>query len=60
MRNLGYTYREELIWVKKTKNDNLVNGNGYIFRHSHEAMLVFSKGRVNCDIAISKASGTII
>ncbi len=50
MMKLGYKYREELIWAKITSKGNLVNGNGNIFRHSHESMLVFSKGDVNQDI----------
>jgi N6-adenosine-specific RNA methylase IME4 len=60
MRNIGYRYRDELIWGKITHLGNLVNSNGNIFRHSHESLLAFSKGNVDADLMLHKAKGMIL
>ena len=44
MEELGYKYKSRITWKKLTKKGNPVNGNGYIARHSTEALLIFAKG----------------
>ncbi len=45
MRQLGYQYRDKIIWEKVTSKGNPVNGNGWVVRHSIETLLIFSKGK---------------
>ncbi|KAG2392760.1 hypothetical protein C9374_011485 [Naegleria lovaniensis] len=40
LNHWGFTYIDKIVWVKKTKNDQIFAGTGYYFLHSTELLLV--------------------
>lgn len=40
LNHWGFTYIDRIVWVKKTKNDQIFAGTGYYFLHSTELLLV--------------------
>lgn len=45
MESWGYTFVDDIAWVKRTTNRNLAKGHGYYLQHAKETCLVGKKGR---------------
>ncbi|PJF20092.1 hypothetical protein PSACC_00093 [Paramicrosporidium saccamoebae] len=45
LRKWGYTYAQEVIWVKRTVNRRLAKCHGYYLQHAKETCLVGIKGK---------------
>ena len=43
----GYSFCDEIIWIKQTINGKLAKGNGYYLQHSKESCIVGIKGAPN-------------
>lgn len=63
MKHWGYSYCDEIVWVKQTVNGNIAKGNGYYLQHTKESCLVGIKGNpkfvgnVAQDVILSKRRG---
>lgn len=44
LESWGYTYCDEIVWIKQTVNGKLAKGNGYYLQHSKESCLIGRKG----------------
>ncbi|KAI8647601.1 MT-A70-domain-containing protein [Parasitella parasitica] len=55
MAKWGYTYVDEITWVKQTVNRRLAKGHGYYLQHAKETCLVGKKGQdpANCSHSLS-------
>jgi len=52
MRKWGYTYVDDITWVKQTVNRRVAKGHGFYLQHAKETCLVGKKVYV-CDAEIS-------
>lgn len=63
MKKWGYTYHDEIVWVKQTVNGKIAKGHGYYLQHTKETCLVGKKGNpvynrdVMCDVIFSRRRG---
>lgn len=63
MKKWGYTYCDEIVWIKQTVNGKIAKGHGYYLQHTKESCLVGKKGNpihnknVMCDVIFSKRRG---
>ncbi len=63
MKKWGYTYHDEIVWVKQTVNGKIAKGHGYYLQHTKETCLIGKKGNpfyernVVCDVIFSKRRG---
>lgn len=50
MEKWGYTYVDDITWVKQTVNRRMAKGHGYYLQHAKETCLVARKGKdpINC------------
>lgn len=45
MEKWGYTYIDDITWVKQTVNRRMAKGHGYYLQHAKETCLVGKKGQ---------------
>jgi len=63
MRKWGYSYHDEIVWVKQTVHGKIAKGHGYYLQHTKETCLVGKKGNpvyqkdVMCDVIFSRRRG---
>lgn len=63
MKQWGYTYCDEIVWVKQTVNGKIAKGHGYYLQHTKETCLIGIKGKakytnnVMFDVIFSKRRG---
>ncbi|OBZ83145.1 putative N6-adenosine-methyltransferase MT-A70 [Choanephora cucurbitarum] len=48
MERWGYSYVDDITWVKQTVNRRMAKGHGYYLQHAKETCLVGVKGKPNC------------
>lgn len=55
MEKWGYTYVDDITWVKQTVNRRMAKGHGYYLQHAKETCLVGKKGQdpPNCKHSLS-------
>ncbi|KAJ1730358.1 hypothetical protein LPJ72_004515 [Coemansia sp. Benny D160-2] len=59
MRQWGYTYVDDIAWVKQTVNRRMAKGHGYYLQHAKETCLVGKKGADPPNLQRSVASDVI-
>ncbi|KAJ2820933.1 hypothetical protein IWW50_004858 [Coemansia erecta] len=59
MRQWGYTYVDDITWVKQTVNRRMAKGHGYYLQHAKETCLVGKKGSDPAMLQKSVASDVI-
>jgi len=63
LKKWGYSYHDEIVWVKQTVNGKIAKGHGYYLQHTKETCLIGKKGNplynkdVYCDVIFSKRRG---
>lgn len=59
MKQWGYTYVDDITWVKQTVNRRMAKGHGYYLQHAKETCLVGKKGKDPTNLRKSVASDVI-
>ncbi|KAJ2754042.1 hypothetical protein IWQ56_006548, partial [Coemansia nantahalensis] len=59
MKQWGYTYVDDIAWVKQTVNRRMAKGHGYYLQHAKETCLVGKKGADPPNLRRSVASDVI-
>ncbi|KAJ1729031.1 hypothetical protein LPJ61_003723 [Coemansia biformis] len=59
MKQWGYTYVDDIAWVKQTVNRRMAKGHGYYLQHAKETCLVGKKGADPPNLCRSVASDVI-
>ncbi|KAI9503646.1 MT-A70-like protein, partial [Coemansia spiralis] len=59
MKQWGYTYVDDITWVKQTVNRRMAKGHGYYLQHAKETCLVGKKGADPLNLQRSVASDVI-
>lgn len=60
LSNWGYSFVDEIVWVKTTVNRRLAKGHGYYLQHAKESCLVGVKGNPPVSDALRESIGDLI
>ena len=56
----GYTFIDEIVWVKTTVNRRLAKSHGFYLQHAKEGCLVAKKGKEPANLASNVGSDIIL